>query len=62
MMSKKDYEKAASIVRHLDSSPETSTATTMLVMGAFVELFRNDNTRFDETRFVRACVEKEAAA
>lgn len=48
-MTKKDYEKAAQIVQ------KKRKATAKEVENAFVELFRDDNPRFDEERFRFAC-------
>jgi hypothetical protein len=49
-MSRKDYERAAHVVQHLDDS-ERDTVTE-----AFCRFFYGDNPRFDEGRFRRACV------
>lgn len=50
-MTKKDYEKAARIVQASMSPGNRGTMEQ-----AFAELFRDDNPRFDEARFRRACV------
>lgn len=50
MMTRKDYEKAAAIVR---ANPNGETGMAMLA--GFVEFFRDDNPRFDVSRFVDAC-------
>lgn len=55
MMSRKDYEKAAEIVRTYRAGGDDYTAIT----GAFVALFTNDNPRFDVDRFHKACQPKE---
>lgn len=55
-MSKKDYEKAATIAQ--DWTNITPSATLRMinpVVEAFVDLFRNE-PRFDERRFRCACV------
>ena len=44
-MTRKDYEKAAEIVRRLPASEQPTVAR------AFVELFLGDNPRFDSARF-----------
>jgi hypothetical protein len=49
MMSRKDYSKAAEIVK---ASPANHRA---LVACAFRDLFVNDNLRFDQARFFEAC-------
>ena len=49
-MTKKDYERAATIVQSyldLHRAPITN---------AFIELFERDNPRFDEDRFRAACI------
>lgn len=53
-MTKKDYERAATIAQAWGRSPccmEQGAA----VEDAFVSLFEGDNPRFDEARFRRAC-------
>ena len=51
-MSKKDYERAAEIAQRC-----ATWVARVDVVGAFVDLFREDgNPRFDEARFRRACV------
>lgn len=50
-MTRKDYIAAADIVRAADATP----AERRLLAGAFVELFRPDNGRFDRDRFLTAC-------
>lgn len=64
-MSKKDYEKAAAIVReHYMAVGELSNekgqryqahAIATAVQNSFVMLFKNDNPRFDAGRFLDAC-------
>jgi hypothetical protein len=49
MMSKRDYEKAATITQGF------AARARRLVVLAFVELFSDDNPRFDAARFRRAC-------
>lgn len=51
-MSKKDYQRAAEIAQ--DFSPDGRGHED--VTEAFIELFRNDNERFDEARFRAACI------
>lgn len=50
-MSRKDYERAAEIVRGLRADNDTAAPT---VAAAFVRLFVDENPRFDTTRFLRA--------
>lgn len=54
---KKDFERAASIVRriHDNEKGETSFPRAPNVEDAFVEFFRVDSSRFDESRFRNAC-------
>ncbi len=54
-MSKKDYEKAAAIVREM-AAAGASTVEVSLVATAFVRLFSGDNPRFDAQRFMQACM------
>lgn len=59
-MTKKDYEKAAKIVRRFrvntpDHWIEPLISSSM--EDGFIELFKNDNPRFDEKRFCAACKE-----
>jgi hypothetical protein len=49
-MIKKNYEKAAKIVRKMKETDFTGA-----MEDAFVELFQDDNPRFDEERFRFAC-------
>ena len=49
-MTKKNFEAAAELVRVRDG------AEARAAMEAFVELFRDDNPRFDVERFKKACV------
>lgn len=61
MMSKKEYIRAAEIVR-LNRPNGTTKAlieTRNLLEDSFVEFFRGDNPRFDEDRFREACKEKD---
>lgn len=53
-MSKKDYERAASILRTFSIGPEDCCWEN--AVGAFTEFFRGDNRLFDEERFRAACV------
>ena len=49
-MTKKDYDKAASIARGIEH-----TGHRALVCSGFIALFQGDNPRFDVDRFVKAC-------
>lgn len=53
MMTKKDYVRAAEIIRRDYGSDRN-------VIGAFVDFFVDDNSRFDEERFVEACMPERA--
>lgn len=53
-MTKKDYEKAASIAQEWARCASSDASES--VVNAFVELFQGDNERFNEDRFRRACV------
>jgi hypothetical protein len=61
-MSRKDYEKAAALIRRMVANPEVNDLVTMEVMGAFIELFEGDNPRFDKDRFVKACMGVEVSS
>ena len=53
-MTKKDYERAATIVQacaNFGTIEETAAVTA-----AFTRLFESDNPRFDEARFRAACI------
>ena len=52
-MTKKDYIKAAELVRQDRKS--LGEAIGQLTMETFVKFFHNDNPRFDEDRFRQAC-------
>ena len=57
-MTKKDYERAATIVQFMRSGLHTPNQE-VIALGAehaFVELFTGDNPRFDEARFRAACI------
>ncbi len=53
-MTKKDYIKAAEIIR--------SHGSPTKMVEAFVEFFTGDNPQFDVDRFIDACVGKPARA
>lgn len=54
-MTKKDYEKAASIAQ--EWMAHRAQAEAFAIQAAFVRLFQEDgNPRFDADRFRRACV------
>ena len=63
MMTKKNYETAAQIVQniniHASALPSREKKARQLeakaVCTAFVLLFRDDNLRFDQERFMKAC-------
>ncbi len=63
-MTKKDYVKAAKIVREvvtianehpLGYERMTGNLKAEAMMDAFIALFRDDNPNFDETKFREAC-------
>ena len=52
MMTKKDFERAADITaKQFEYNPQSAD----IVAFAFVQLFKGDNPRFDESRFLDAC-------
>jgi hypothetical protein len=62
MMTKKDYKKAADIVRNLRQLSHKSSLVdtnhhdaSWMTQEAFVSFFRDDNPRFDVERFREAC-------
>ena len=67
MMTKQNFETAARIVRDIVDGPfypkapksaketRTSKLEAKAVCTAFVLLFRDDNPRFDQERFIKAC-------
>jgi hypothetical protein len=55
-MHKKDYIKAAEIVR---SSYELDEDRGFWIEQAFIRLFRNNNIRFNEMSFLEACRSKK---
>lgn len=61
-MTKKDYIRAAEIVRKLPRHAATLRTTAMQCENAFVEFFRGDNPSFDEVRFRAACQPRSARA
>ena len=52
-MTKKDYIKAVEMVRK--DRLTHGEAIGQLTMETFVSFFQNDNPRFDENRFRKAC-------
>ena len=52
-MTKKDYIRAAEIVRDIGNEHGDNAATGARL--GFIELFRGDNPRFDTERFNEAC-------
>jgi hypothetical protein len=54
-MTKKDYTKAAKMIRTQMSWGATKKGANDTVVQAFTEFFREDNPRFDEDRFRQAC-------
>lgn len=57
-MSKKDYERAASMVQDARRNARTpqDLEAAHAIEDAFARFFASDNDRFDATRFYRACV------
>jgi hypothetical protein len=58
MFHRKDYQKAAEVVKQ-DSS-ESGDVFSKLMEESFVKLFKNDNSRFDEKRFRMACKKEQS--
>ena len=58
MMTRKDYEKAASIAHEVCAVEDPFSGQHNIVVQAFVDLFRHDNPRFDVKRFRKACGQK----
>jgi hypothetical protein len=61
-MHRRDYIKAASIVRETRRAIRAGTALgtdAYAVQQAFIQLFRGDNDRFDQGRFESACAGTE---
>jgi hypothetical protein len=58
MCTRKDYERAAKIVRSVKNQhlPTDECNGPNLVREAFVMFFQEDNPRFDADRFREACV------
>ena len=61
MMTKKDYERAAEIIQTMSGNDEhpfcfPSMKARDSAIEAFAAFFRDDNPRFDATRFRTACV------
>lgn len=56
-MTRKDYIRAAAIVREVRRFNGDTVATT--IRDAFAVLFGGDNARFDYVRFVDACERTE---
>jgi len=54
-MTKKDYNKAAEIVKTCRAEGTTGMITSSIIE-AFILLFSNDNPRFDENKFQIACL------
>lgn len=55
-MTKKNFIAAANLVKDMNSNKEFSNAGSReLVINAFVQLFKADNSKFDEVRFRKAC-------
>ncbi len=59
MMTRKDYNKAAAIVRKTFSSVQDGGLTRQAMVYGFVLLFSEDNPRFDVARFKEACKEEK---
>jgi hypothetical protein len=55
-MTKKDYIKAAELIKEFDQHCEIKEIASVMT-NIFVKFFRNDNPRFDEKRFRQACKE-----
>ena len=55
-MTKRDYERATTIVQGLGQA--CKDVCRWHVEQAFVELFRNDNPHFDETKFRASCTKE----
>lgn len=52
-MNRKDYDKAAEIVRQ--DADENGDIFSKLMQESFVQFFQKDNPRFDANRFRQAC-------
>ena len=52
-MTRKDYIKAVEHIGHV--AYERGVDSAMLVEGVFIRFFRDDNARFDEDIFHKAC-------
>lgn len=60
MMSKKDYMRAAELIRDFWNRPDLAEVYALAeTVQIFVEFFRHDNPRFDEGRFREACNQAE---
>lgn len=53
-MTRKDYERAANIIRRLQLQDRHSKATLIAAFSLF--FLESDNPRFDRERFEKACV------
>ena len=64
-MSKKDYIRAAEIVREfrdgLFPTREFNELVASHIEQAFVDLFSSTNSRFDQERFIEACRKNNVA-
>lgn len=57
-MTRKDYERAVRVVKEFESSGKFSKKSDKrLAVNLLVELFQDDNSRFNRDRFLRACDE-----
>jgi hypothetical protein len=55
MMSKKDYKRAASMVREARRVDADKPEIAIIIRDAFVEFFTGDNPRFSRDKFEDAC-------
>lgn len=58
-MTKKDYIAIAGVIRDTVTTPsqEIHDETLYALIGGLCKVFANDNPRFDQDRFVAACLE-----
>lgn len=53
-MTRKDYEKFATMLKDVKSNPENSLSTTLYIQGRMEAIFKADNPRFDIGNFSKA--------
>lgn len=54
-MTRKEYRKAAELIADMVNDSKVSNKERVRMANMFARFFSDDNSRFDEDRFIKAC-------